>query len=153
MKYLSCSKGTLTFTLENIIFTIQIWGAPKLMKVFGMKLQQKNHLWFAYFEHSLFCVTSQSRRIQWIKHLRICRIRGIACSHGNYFLSRREIPSQSTQPKECIFSHWMYFFTSPAEAWSNNTCHFWEWWNWPCSHWSPLLCVGGPGGKFYNQLW
>lgn len=56
--------------------------------------------------------------MQWIKHLRICRIRGIACSWGNYFLSRRKIC------KGHIFRHQMLFFTLPAEAQSNNILRF-----------------------------
>lgn len=86
--------------LENTIFTLQMWGAPKLLNVFGKKSARKNHLWFACFGHSLFRVKSQNRKIQWIKHLRIWRIRGIACSCGNYFVSRREISSQSMWLKD-----------------------------------------------------
>lgn len=56
--------------------------------------------------------------MQWIKHLRICRIRGIACSWGNYFLSRRKMC------KGHIFRHQMLFFTLPAEAQSNNILRF-----------------------------
>lgn len=96
--------------LENIIFTLQIWGAPKLLKVFGKKYVTENRLRFACFECSPFHVKSQDGKVQWIKHWRMCRLRGIARSCGNYFLSRREITSQSMQSKGCIFRHWMWFF-------------------------------------------
>lgn len=68
----------------------------------------------------------------------MCRLRGIARSCGNYFLSRREIPSQPMQSKGCIFRHGMWFFPPGQTALATSE--------------DDGIGTGGRRGKVYSQL-